>query len=522
MAGQRWPVSYGDLGFKKLSLNNGQEDNPGGVLTALLSEHLAWRLMQREVPAASDVAYAKLYVELTDVGETNYHGLYILIEDIDRTALKRRWGGDAFGELLKTTTGSCRDQVVFADDVGANLATLAFEDWMALDDADQAGTWAETTDEALWLDELLRAEALRDVLANGADTVLGSNYSNYLSWDESSVARRHYLPWDLDDVFRPYPQDVPFDRSLETGCSEIGDRTRCQAELEVQYLETACQLINGTLDPDTLIAEWDAIDALLRPIIPDEVDSVWGGDDPLEADRDDNYQAEYERIRTWIADRIPEVRSQIEARGVDCPVGCPTGAVEACEWRACAGERQCGSDGLWTGCELIDTEIAGNGVNDDCDALIDEDDPTGTPGTTGPATGTDPTVPGTDPETPTDCDDPGEATGDDDTCFLGDDDLDADGDEQPDDCDPCPDDPFDSCATDNPTSPTGPTGPTGPTPTEPQDPASWDADQRLTEAGPAGCGCQSPSASAPWGPMLDSLWLLRRRPPKRAPLDTRP
>ena len=122
VVGQRWPEALGDYGFKRLTLNNGQEDNPGGVLTALLSEHLAWRLMARELPEASGVAYARLWVELTDVQETHYHGLYILIEDIDRTALKRRYGPDiGDGALLKTTTGSCREQV----DSYPILSTLA-------------------------------------------------------------------------------------------------------------------------------------------------------------------------------------------------------------------------------------------------------------------------------------------------------------------------------------------------------------------------------------------------------------
>ncbi len=38
VTGQRWPESAGSLGFRKLTLNTGQEDNPGGVLSALLSE----------------------------------------------------------------------------------------------------------------------------------------------------------------------------------------------------------------------------------------------------------------------------------------------------------------------------------------------------------------------------------------------------------------------------------------------------------------------------------------------------
>ena len=372
VVGQRWPDAMGDFGLKRLSLNNGQEDNPGGVLTALLTEHLAWRLMARELPEASGVAYARLWVELTDLQQTNYHGLYILIEDIDRTGLKRRYGADiGTGALLKTTTGSCRDQVVFDDLPYQNLATESFQAWMALTPPADA-SWVMTSDEHVYLDALLRQEALRDVLANGADTVLGGNYSNYYSYDDAGDSRRRYLPWDLDDVFRPYPQDVPFTTNLEGSCSEVGRHTRCEDFVEVEYNRIACQLINGTLDADRLIADFDAIDALIRPIIPEETDAVWGGLDPLAVGPNNNYQAEHDRIRQWIADRIPEVREQLADRGYDCPDGCESGEFQFCEYLHCDGQRTC-VDGLWSGCELIGEEVAGNGVDDDCDNEIDED-----------------------------------------------------------------------------------------------------------------------------------------------------
>jgi hypothetical protein len=404
VVGQRWPAEQGDFGFKRLSLNNGQEDNPGGVLTALLTEHLAWRLMARELPEASGVAYVRLYVELTDLGETNYHGLYILVEDIDRTALKRRYGPDiGNGALLKTTTGSCRDQVVFDDLPYTNQATDSFEAWMDLSPPEDT-SWVATSDEHIYLDALLRQEALRDVLANGADTVLGQNYSNYFSYDDAGDSRRRYLPWDLDDVFRPYPQNVPYTTNMEGSCSEIGRHTRCEDFVEEEYNRIACQLINGTLQTDRLIAEFDAVDALIRPIIADETDYVWGGVDPLEIGPNNNYQAEYTRIRQWIADRIPEIRDQLADRGYECPDACTPGEVEACDYLHCDGERSC-VDGLWTGCELISTEILDNGIDDDCDNEVDEGAPTGTQDTdTTSDTDGDPVVSSPESESGCGCD----------------------------------------------------------------------------------------------------------------------
>lgn len=348
--GQRWPPNRGNIGFRKLSLNNGQEDNPGGMLTALLSEHVAWRVMRREVPLAGGVAYARVDVNFTDDNSTVYHGLYILIEDIDRTALRARFGdADDQGTLLKTTQGSCRNRVVF-DDGAPNPATDLYDAWSQADpDGNYPGGWIGETDRAMHLDLLLRQEAVRDILANGRDTPLGRNYSNFFSFDPM-VGKRYYIPWDLDDAFRPYPQDVPFDTPMDRSCSAVGDLTRCNDDIRDRYLEIACQMINGTLSAEQLIDDWDDVDALIRPIIPDEIDTVWGGMDPLETGVSTNYQGEYERIRAWLANRIPFVRQDIESRGVSCPVGCPVGAARACDFINCPGERRCLND-RWTGCE---------------------------------------------------------------------------------------------------------------------------------------------------------------------------
>ena len=373
VVGQRWPAARGNLGFRKLTLNTGQEDNPGGVLSALLSEHLSWRLMRAEVPLSCGVAYARLYVHFTDDAAVEYHGLYILIEDIDRTAIRARFGADD-GTLLKTTTGSCRNQVVF-EDLVPNQATDIFDAWMSADQGGSyTGGWTGETSRSINLEGTLRQEALRDVLANGSDTLLGGNYSNFYSFDPVA-GTRVYLPWDLDDVFRPYPQDVAYDMALNTSCSPIGDRTRCNSEIRDRYLEIACQLTNGTLAEERLLADFAALDAMLRPIIAEEIALVWPDKDPLDADTDGTYAAEYLRMREWIALRIPDVRAQITAAGFDCPDGCPSGASETCQYLHCTGERRCEAD-RWTTCLVDpDVEIPLNLIDDDCDGLIDENNP---------------------------------------------------------------------------------------------------------------------------------------------------
>jgi hypothetical protein len=369
VTGQRWPTSLGADGFRKLSLNNGQPDNPGGVMSALLTEHYAWQLMHAEVPTGSRSNYARLTVHFTDDDAVEYHGLYILIEDADRTLVGSRFGADE-GTMYKTTTGSCRDQVVF-DDGAPNPAADGFAAWSALDPADFAGTWAARTDEAIDLEELLRQEALRDVLGNAADTVLGQNYSNYFALDLRS-GRRHYLPWDLDDAFRPFPQSAPADAPLEPSCSPIGELTRCAPEIRERYLEIACQLTNGTLAEERLLAGFAALDELVRPIAMEEEALVWPDDDPFDPAIEGSYAWQLEHLQEWVPARIAFARGAITAAGFECPDGCTDGDSEPCGYLQCAGERRCEA-GRWSTCLVDgDLEVTDNHLDDDCDGEVDE------------------------------------------------------------------------------------------------------------------------------------------------------
>jgi hypothetical protein len=372
--GQRWPQTSGDLGFRKLTLNSGQSDDAGrtgpgrpnpGALSALLTEHLAWRLMGEVLPEASRVAYARLTLHFSDTGAQQYQGLYVLIEDIDRTAVRARFATDQ-GLLVKTTDLACVDDVVF-DDGPPNVAGELFSSWLALDPESFPDSWYARTDEAMHLDPLLRQEALREMLGNTADTVLG-NRNNYFALDLLGE-RRVYLPWDLDDMFRPFPQvrapETPLVRNCTggSGCriNTLGLHVRDDAQIRPRYLEAMCQLSQGVASESKLLAQLQALDALVRPIVATEVEPVWAasGRDPLDAATQGTYASEFERMKTWIPARIQAVRGLIEAEGVSCPSSCEQGAAAPCEFGGVSGQRVC-TDGSWSACQATSPIEAGN------------------------------------------------------------------------------------------------------------------------------------------------------------------
>jgi MYXO-CTERM domain-containing protein len=373
VAGQRWPASHGELGFRKLTLNSGMSDDAGrmpgmgegnpGVLSALLTEALAWRLMRRELGDASRVAYARVTLHFTDTGAELYQGLYILLEDIDRTAVRARYGA-AKGRLTKTTDPACQEELVF-DDGPPNAAADAFDAWLRLPPTDFPGTWYARTDKALALDELLRQEALREALANTTDTVLG-NGNNRFTLD-LAAGKRRYLPWDLDDLFRPFPQvrepGTPLVRACGSGpgCMEnpLSVRVREHPEIRPRYLEQLCLMTNGVLEEGRVLAELAKVDALIRPILAAEVPIHWApaGLDPLDPLVMGTYAAEVERMKTWIPARIQAVRSLVAAEGVACMKGCEEGRLLACDVQGLPGERVCRS-GEWSPCTRVEAEGA--------------------------------------------------------------------------------------------------------------------------------------------------------------------
>ena len=354
--GQNWPASQGKLGFRKLTLNNGQGNKPAGrlfMLPLLMTEHVAMRLLKREVAISPGTAYAKVTLHTETKPDGQHIGVYVLLEDIDRGALRRRFGLDN-GRLVKNSKDSCPVEVQF-DDGPPNAAKAAFDAWFPAGRR-QPGRAAR---KAIDLDAFLRQEAIREILVNGDDAIATSQTSsgeglNFFYFDPKQGPRQ-YMPWDIDLTFGQQNENcapnnlkcAPTDKigrwcgATRRGWAGDGLPARGPQTLSRDHVPADQRLAGGLRDPQDLGGGLQHG----QGAVPLEKDMVWGGMDPSSPAIDKSFGAEYIRLKSWIPARIASVQQQI-----NCAPGCPAGKTEACSYLSCAGERRC-ENSLWTTCQ---------------------------------------------------------------------------------------------------------------------------------------------------------------------------
>jgi hypothetical protein len=381
-----WPALMGKPGYGAIALNNGQMNRPPASVAprfldpVLLDEYAALRLLGHELPISPGVAYARLTVHFDDAPAGEYHGAYLVIEELDRASIQRRLGAArAEGRLLKKTNPNCPVTVKY-DDGPPNAAQAAFDAWSAKDPADFPGTWRAETEKGIALDTFLRQEAIREVVLNGYDTITfqaTGTGNNYYAFEPRAGSPRQYIPWDLDQAFGGLygfcgagayfacPPEKPVLDHCAPGtmnpASSEGKRTVCQPGIRERYLEIMCQLVNGSLSPGAFERLWDEADRTVRPAVMDEA-QLWqepfpqpvaprappdGGTDPLDERVFRSYASEYARMKPWMRRRTEFVRAEIERLGVSCPDRpMETSSVSD------AGATADASDGGGCGCDL--------------------------------------------------------------------------------------------------------------------------------------------------------------------------
>ena len=193
-------------GLTKVNLNNNSTD------PSLMREPLSYELFREAGIHCSRVGYAK--VSLTIPGEVDRqpHGLYTVIEQVDKRFLKNRYGS-AKGLLLKPSTfGAFRYFGEEWDEYEIGLVpktepTKAQKkrviEFARLIHESEDDAFEERVEDYLDVDQFLRFVAVNVLLTN-LDSFLGGSQNHYIYLEPESN-KFQFFPWDMDLSFGVFP-----------------------------------------------------------------------------------------------------------------------------------------------------------------------------------------------------------------------------------------------------------------------------------------------------------------------------
>lgn len=229
------------FGLKKLSLENGiSEGGTDASARDLLSEYLAWRMMQRSQMVASRAALARVFVN------DRLLGVYVNVEQVDKRFLRDRLNDDS-GWLFKYSGSAGDGQKTnegVANPFGAYFCFLERNGCVA-PSADQL---AAELPGKLEIDQLLRVGAVNAAIANTDSPLL--KFNNYIYYDYGG-GPRIYLPWDLDTAMND-SYDV-FTGTVPGGTTVLTDVLFTHWEDDYDALLT--ELLAGPLTADAIDGE---------------------------------------------------------------------------------------------------------------------------------------------------------------------------------------------------------------------------------------------------------------------------
>src|SRR5262245_46158785 len=175
---------------------------------SVLREALAYDVFRHAGVPASRTAFARVFITVPGKYEHEYAGLYTVVEQVDGTFLKARFG-EKSGLLLKPERVNGLPYLgdnwaayarQFEEKTGTkSKATKRFIAFVRLLNLARDAEFARQIDSFMGMDEFLRFLAVQAVLANLDSPLLtGHNYYLYLN---SATDKLAWIPWDLNEAF---------------------------------------------------------------------------------------------------------------------------------------------------------------------------------------------------------------------------------------------------------------------------------------------------------------------------------
>jgi hypothetical protein len=303
--GQQWH------GLVKLSLEN------AGDISAL-SEGMAWQLHQLAANAGfyGPEAFPALanWVRVNINGE--HIGVYTSVEQRDTQFLRNR-GVRVSGKTWLYEIDDINQWALESGDPHSpTFLTLCYSPFAPAPKRGPAAcptpsdaTLESTLDALIEMDAML-AQAAVDAFSDNPDALFshGKNFF-FADFDHSGLKRRYY-PWDLDAVFRSTSASI-YGQAGRKGVTQTPYEKIIlnHPGLRLRYNTILSALVadGGPLSAANVNALLDALEPVLAPAL---------AEDPFVAD---DPAGLFQALRTWIAQRIPNVKSQIQANGPPPP-----------------------------------------------------------------------------------------------------------------------------------------------------------------------------------------------------------
>ena len=192
------------FGMSKLNLNNNAMDS------SQMREALGYDIFRQEGVPGARTAFAKVYLTVPGTYNNQYAGLYTVVEEIDQTFFKDRFGkkagpvvkpeglngmpwlGDEWDSYLVPYGAKSTDKID-PEDAKRFIAFVRFVKQASDED------FAKGIGDIVDVDEFLHFLAVEDMIVN-LDSPLGFNHNYYITINPKTQ-KVTWIPWDLNLAF---------------------------------------------------------------------------------------------------------------------------------------------------------------------------------------------------------------------------------------------------------------------------------------------------------------------------------
>lgn len=254
------------FGFKQLNLNNNYEDK------SLMREKVAGDLFREFGLTVAKSSFFEVYVNFQ--GESQYFGLYTLVEEVDNTVIKTQFAnGD--GNLYKPegTAASFALGTYNTSDFckKTNESASDWSDVKALYDAlhselriSDSKAWRELLSSKINMDLYLRWLAANTIMQNW-DTY-GRMTHNYYLYNDSATSKLVWIPWDNNEALQEGKMGGGISINLSGVSSEwpLISFIAADETYFALYKQYAREFASTVFEPSRMYAKYDYYNNLIR------------------------------------------------------------------------------------------------------------------------------------------------------------------------------------------------------------------------------------------------------------------